>query len=183
MGPDRIDAAVPAPGPAATQAPAHASPSGGGFSFHELLSDLNPLQYIPVVGTIYRAVTGDEGNSTLREIASLGTSFALGGPLGLGITVAEKLLGIDPEKIGRQLLGHLLHPHATVTVSEAGGTTATTTAAADTAPGAARGWTAHELGAYGIHRAADGTLVGANGSSGADLLNGRELGRLRGSTA
>ncbi len=30
-----------------------------GLTFSEILSDLNPLQYLPVVGTIYRAVTGD----------------------------------------------------------------------------------------------------------------------------
>ena len=29
------------------------------FSFHELLSELNPLQYLPVIGTIYRSMTGD----------------------------------------------------------------------------------------------------------------------------
>ena len=92
---------------AVTAAPA-AKPSG--FSFRALLSDLNPLQYIPGVGAIYRAVTGDEGNADLRFVASLGTSFALGGPVGVGITVAEKVTGIDPEKIARHWLSSLFHP-------------------------------------------------------------------------
>jgi len=83
----------------------------GAFSFRTLLGDLNPLQYIPVVGSIYRGITGDEGNATLRFVASLGTSFALGGPVSVGITVAEKVTGIDPEKIALHWLGRLLHPH------------------------------------------------------------------------
>lgn len=194
MGTERIDAAgtgsatgsgtapgsSPVPG-SSTGAPA----ASGGFSFHDLLEDLNPLQYIPVVGSIYRAVTGDEGNGTLRFVASLGTSFALGGPLGLGITVGEKVLGIDPEQIARHWLNHLLHPNATVTVTESGGST--TTAAQTPAqpptrtgtPTAARGWSPQELAAYGIRGGQDGTLSGPAGATGADLLNTLELGRLR----
>ncbi|MBE7211909.1 MAG: hypothetical protein INR65_12890 [Gluconacetobacter diazotrophicus] len=193
MGTERIDAtgsgsntgsgtgagAVPSPGRPAN---ANNKASGSGFSFHDLLEDLNPLQYIPVVGSIYRAVTGDEGNSTLRFIASLGTSFALGGPLGLGLTVAEKALGIDPERIGRQLLGHLLHPHAAVTVEESGNTTEPSAAAQDARFPASRAWSQGELAAYGVTRTADGSLS-AHGLSGADLLNTLELGRLRAGSA
>src|SRR6201999_1577682 len=29
------------------------------FSFHNLLDIVNPLQHLPVVGTLYRAITGD----------------------------------------------------------------------------------------------------------------------------
>src|ERR1700749_1444367 len=43
-----------------TQAQAAAPPaSGSGFSFHDFLSIINPLQHLPVIGTIYRAITGD----------------------------------------------------------------------------------------------------------------------------
>ena len=31
-----------------------------GFSFGDILDLINPLQHIPIVGTIYRAVTGDD---------------------------------------------------------------------------------------------------------------------------
>ena len=97
-----------------------ASTSGGGRVFHELLSDINPLQYIPVIGSIYRAITGDEGNLTMRFVASLGTSFALGGPIGVAITVGEKIAGIDPERavldVARHLF-HLGHAEPTTTVS------------------------------------------------------------------
>ena len=107
-----------------TAKPPASTSSGGGF-FHELMSDLNPLQYIPVVGSIYRAITGDQGNPTMRFVASLGTSFALGGPVGVAITVGEKITGIDPERmvmnVARHLfhLGHAEHPDATAPAAPA----------------------------------------------------------------
>ena len=96
---------------AASPTPLASSPAPGHRTslFHEVLEDLNPLQYVPVVGTIYRAITGDEGNPTLRFAASLGTSFALGGPIGVAITVGEKMAGIDPEKMALNVARHLFH--------------------------------------------------------------------------
>ena len=94
---------------AGAQAPAAGSGSGHGGLFHEILSDLNPLQYIPVVGTIYRAVTGDQGNATMRFVASLGTSFALGGPVGVAVTAAEEITGIDPTRMAVNAALHLFH--------------------------------------------------------------------------
>ncbi len=162
--------AVIAVSPAAGGA-APAKPSG--FSFRELLSDLNPLQYIPGVGAIYRAVTGDEGNADLRFVASLGTSFALGGPVGVGITVAERVTGIDPEKIARHLLSGLFHsgkpaPAAPAAAPSSGGGTRT--------PDAARPWTAEELAAYGVKSQGGELSAGKLGS--ADVLNTLELRRL-----
>ncbi len=92
----------------ATKATPSAHSGAGGF-FHELLVDLNPLQYIPVVGTIYRAITGDEGNPTLRFVASVGTGFALGGPIGVALAVGEKLAGVDPERAVMNAARHLFH--------------------------------------------------------------------------
>ncbi len=158
----------------ATIAPARSGivTASGGPSFRTLLSDLNPLQYIPVVGALYRAATGDEGNPTLRFVASLGTSFALGGPVGVGITVAEKVTGFDPERIVRSLLGHLFHHPAPATAPAASSpaaapptAVATAVAAAPAEPG--RPWTSAELAAYAP------TGVGE-----ADRLNGLELQRL-----
>jgi hypothetical protein len=48
------------------EAPAETS-SGHGF-FHDLLDVINPLQHIPVIATIYRAITG-EHIGTLEKIA------------------------------------------------------------------------------------------------------------------
>ncbi len=53
---DPTSASVPIPSPPqAASAPA----SHSGFSFHDFLSIINPLQHIPVIGTLYRAITGD----------------------------------------------------------------------------------------------------------------------------
>ena len=47
------------PSSAPQNAATPASGSGWDFSFHNLLSIINPLQHIPVIGTLYRAITGD----------------------------------------------------------------------------------------------------------------------------
>jgi hypothetical protein len=64
------------------QAPATAKGSlwaGDHFSFHDLLDAINPLQHIPVVSTIYRAVTGD----TLGEAARVVGDGLYGGVIGV----------------------------------------------------------------------------------------------------
>jgi hypothetical protein len=56
-----IDAALSAPAaspPAAVAVKAAAKSSEWDFSFHNLLQILNPLEHLPIVGTIYRAITG-----------------------------------------------------------------------------------------------------------------------------
>jgi hypothetical protein len=46
--------------PGLTHPPAAAqTATGSSFSFHDLLDIVNPLQHLPVVGTLYRAITGD----------------------------------------------------------------------------------------------------------------------------
>ena len=78
------------------------------ISFHDVLSAMNPLQYVPVVGSIYRAVTGDVPPEPLRTMGSLLLSGLTGGPVGLAInaavTGAEKLTGIDPDSIVHSML-------------------------------------------------------------------------------
>ena len=90
-----------APGPAAT------SPQPQ-VSFHEVLSALNPLQYLPVVGNIYRALTGDCPPPALCMFGSFVVSGLTGGPVGLllnaAATVAEKVTGIDPDHIAHELM-------------------------------------------------------------------------------
>jgi hypothetical protein len=48
-------AASPASTPAAQKS---ASSSDWDFSFHNLLDIVNPLEHLPIIGTIYRAITG-----------------------------------------------------------------------------------------------------------------------------
>jgi hypothetical protein len=77
----------------------------GDFSFGDLLDLVNPLHHIPVVGTIYRALTGDQIGNLPRLVGS----FALGGPLGLAggmVSVAVKdMTGRDPGEHVAALVG------------------------------------------------------------------------------
>lgn len=50
-----------------------------GFSFFDLLDIINPLQHIPIVSSIYRAITGDEINGPARILGGA----LYGGPVGL----------------------------------------------------------------------------------------------------
>lgn len=43
----------------ASPPPAAGPAAGSHFSFNDILDIVNPLQHIPVVGTLYRAITGD----------------------------------------------------------------------------------------------------------------------------
>lgn len=52
--------------------------AGSGFSFHDLLDAINPLQHLPIIGTIYRAVTGD----TIGNVARVVGDGIYGGPIG-----------------------------------------------------------------------------------------------------
>ncbi|WP_048860665.1 hypothetical protein, partial [Acidisphaera rubrifaciens] len=98
-------------------APAAAATAGGGAeapggtSFRTLLSEMNPLQYLPVVGPLYRAATNDTIPEPVRCFGSLLVGGLIGGPIGVatGIAslVAERVSGIDPDGIGRRLLADL----------------------------------------------------------------------------
>ena len=77
-----------------------------------MLSALNPLQYIPVVGTLYRAATGDTIPEGTRMAGGMVVSVLMGGPVGLVTNIAttmfEKVTGFDPDRIGRRVLANLL---------------------------------------------------------------------------
>ncbi len=94
-----------------TGPPATAAPDTPDVSFHDVLSALNPLQYVPVVGSIYRAATGDVPPEPVRIIGSLIFSGLTGGPIGLainaGVTAAEKITGIDPDHIMHNVLAEV----------------------------------------------------------------------------
>jgi hypothetical protein len=110
-----------------TPAPAN-GPELPDISFHDVLSALNPLQYVPVVGSIYRAVTGDIPPEPLRTMGSLLVSGLTGGPVGLAInaavTGAEKLTGIDPDTIMHSVLADVGLVDQDVAASAAPGDTA-----------------------------------------------------------
>jgi hypothetical protein len=166
--------------PATTQT---APTTAHGFSFHDFLSALNPLQYLPVIGTIYRAVTGDVVPEAVREGGSLLVSGLLGGPVGLVIsiatTIAEKATGIDPEKIVADQLHGMAHtaeariPAAQPAEAARPVQPAEATASAPTTVA----MTPEQLAAYGVRSNASGTLKLGN-IEGADVLNSIELARL-----
>lgn len=60
-----------------------AMPIAGHVTFDEALRALNPLHHIPIVGTIYRAVSGETIQPAFRVLGGLAT----GGPVG-AITAA-----------------------------------------------------------------------------------------------
>jgi hypothetical protein len=149
-----------------------------GFSFHTLLSALNPLQYLPIVGTIYRAATGDVIPDAVRYAGSMLASGLLGGPIGLlsniALIVGEKATGIDPEKI----IADQFHktPPAEATVTSPNAPPAPPPVAS--ASGATQlALTPQQLAAYGVHVSRSGTLQMGD-IQGADVLNTIELARL-----
>lgn len=74
-------------------------------SFWDLLDVINPLQHIPVVSTLYRAVTGDEIGAVPRIVG--GTLF--GGPLGLIGAVANEVVRADTgQDLGEHALAFLM---------------------------------------------------------------------------
>ena len=179
--------------------PAHAESH---TTFREVLSAMNPLQYIPVVGTIYRAVTGDQIPEPLRRIGTLVVSFLMGGPVGalmnLGLFAAEKITGFDIDKTGQAALhGDLRGDPAVASATPAPAQTATPAlaqaadaglppplvfasveAAPSAAPAAAEAWSPAQLAAYGVGRTSDGSLKLAD-LQGADVLNSLELSRIQ----
>jgi len=72
-----------------------------GLTFGDFLDVINPLQHIPIVSTIYRALTGDE-ISTGARLAG-GTIY--GGPLGLiGAVVNEAVQDATGRDVGESAL-------------------------------------------------------------------------------
>jgi hypothetical protein len=66
-----------------------------GFSFHDLLNIVNPLQHLPVISTIYRAITHD----TIKPFEKIAGDTIYGGPMGfigsLADTIFQKITGKD----------------------------------------------------------------------------------------
>jgi hypothetical protein len=140
-------------------------------SFHKLLSAMNPLQYLPIVGTLYRAITGDVIPEAVRRIGSLVVSGLLGGPIGLVVsiatTIAEKATGIDPEAFVA----------AQFKATSPGAAHAAATPMDVPVPTTASAMTAQQLAAYGVRSDAAGTLR-LGDIEGADVLNTIQLVRL-----
>lgn len=68
--------------------------SGNSF-FDDVLDVVNPLQHLPIVGTVYRAITGDK----IGDVEKVAGDTLYGGPIGLVTSLAdmafEKITGKD----------------------------------------------------------------------------------------
>ncbi|MGF1631929.1 MAG: hypothetical protein ACFCUT_20825 [Kiloniellaceae bacterium] len=79
----------------------HDGSSAGDFTFGDFLDIINPLQHIPVVSHIYRAITGDEISPHARIFG--GTLF--GGPAGFMSSIANAIYEeIAGEDIGETVI-------------------------------------------------------------------------------
>ncbi|MEP2705391.1 MAG: hypothetical protein ABJQ71_02825 [Roseibium sp.] len=63
------------------------------FSFGDFIDVINPLQHIPGVAEVYRAVTNDQISDQARKTGNTIYGIALGGPVGLGVMLAYNALG------------------------------------------------------------------------------------------
>ncbi|MCR9175040.1 MAG: hypothetical protein NXI19_03440 [Alphaproteobacteria bacterium] len=71
------------------------------LGFFDLLDVINPLQHLPVVGGIYRQITGDQ----MSPAAHAAGGFLWGGPLSL---LAGAMNGAMEEETGKDMMGTML---------------------------------------------------------------------------
>jgi len=75
-----------------------------GFTFADALDIINPLQHLPIIGPIYREITGD----TLDPGARLAGSALFGGPMGLAVGIVNTAVeSHSGEDIGGNILSLL----------------------------------------------------------------------------
>lgn len=79
---------------------------GDTTSFRDILAILNPLQHIPIVGTIYREITGDQIGFMPRVIGSA----LFGGPVGLALGLVNGLLKSETGKDAGESVASLFGP-------------------------------------------------------------------------
>lgn len=84
----RAERTEPAARPADTAAAEGVAASDEGMSFWDVLDIVNPLQHIPVVNKIYRAVTGD----TIGQPAKIAGSALFFGPVGMAVAAADAIV-------------------------------------------------------------------------------------------
>jgi hypothetical protein len=84
------------------------------FSFHDFLDIINPLQHLPVVGTIYRAITGDE----IKTPEKIAGDTIYGGPLGALSAVADAIYQQSTGKsFGDTVLGWFTGHHSATAIA------------------------------------------------------------------
>lgn len=74
------------------------------LSFWDLLDAVNPLQHIPVIGTLYRNITGDTIQPAARAVGGILYGGPIGGLAAVANAVVEQINGKD---IGDQVMASL----------------------------------------------------------------------------
>lgn len=73
----------------------------GSLSFGDIIDAINPLQHIPIISSIYRAITGDEISAPAR----IAGGALYGGPIGLVGGIANSILELET---GRDVGAHMV---------------------------------------------------------------------------
>ena len=119
---------------AKTAAPQTASTNSGDSFWGDVLDVVNPLQHLPVVSTIYRAVTGDK----IGDVEKVAGDTLYGGPMGLVTSLAdvafEKITGKDFGDTVMSVLGLEHDDNNTVLAGNAAKPAANKAVAATTTP-------------------------------------------------
>ncbi|WP_298380643.1 hypothetical protein [Azospirillum sp.] len=111
----------------------------GDMSFGDFLGVINPLQHLPIIGTLYRSLTGDTIQPAARVMGGILYGGVIGGLASITNAVIEQASGQD---VGDQVMtslgfGEGAHPAAPVAVAAATGGTATAGSPVALASGAA----------------------------------------------
>jgi hypothetical protein len=120
-----IAAATQASAATSQSSPKHGATlwSHGSFGFKDFLDIINPLQHLPVIGSIYRYLTGDEPSGGARIVGDA----IYGGPIGFGAGVVSTMLTDDDGRdVGERALAWAFGPR------DGGSTSATAVAQAPT---------------------------------------------------
>lgn len=72
-----------------------------GFTFGDLLDVVNPLQHLPVIGAVYRSITGDDA----APGAKMAGGAIYGGPVGFASAMINSAI---EEHTGDDVMGHML---------------------------------------------------------------------------
>jgi hypothetical protein len=95
----------------------------GDMSFWDFLDIINPLQHIPIVSTVYREITGDTIQPSMRVMGDILYGGVIGGMASIANAVIEQSTGKD---VGETVMGSLGfgggdHPATPTAVADASG--------------------------------------------------------------
>lgn len=105
----------------------------GDMSFWDFLDIINPLQHIPIVSTVYREITGDTIQPSMRVMGDILYGGVIGGMASIANAVIEQSTGKD---VGDTVMASLGfgggdHPATPAAVADASGGPATSGSPAD----------------------------------------------------